>query len=127
MPEQSTLRRTLLEDPEYWERQAAVMRNSAAAVSDHPQFREILEKHASDYDELGKLALGIRQRNAPLSRRTLNIDPIRGNIPKTDLGSRAIGLANKPPSDREWRPRWQEFVENVPVQRLPRRSRRLTD
>lgn len=120
MPKQSPLRRTLLEDPEYWERQAAAMRNAAAAVSDHPRFREILEKHASDYDHLGRLALGIRQRNTPLSRRTLNIDPIAGNIPKTRL-------ENEHPPDREWRPRWQEFVENVPVQRLPPRSRRLTD
>jgi hypothetical protein len=121
MPQQSTLRRTLLEDPEYWERQAAVMRNAAAAVSDHPQFRRILKKHASDYEEPSKLTLGIRQRNAPLSRRTLNVDPFAGNIPK---GAR---LGNERPLDREWRPRWQESVADVPVQRLSTKSRRLTD
>jgi hypothetical protein len=44
---------------------AGEVRHDAAAVSDHPRFRAILQKHASDYDELGKLALGIRQRNAP--------------------------------------------------------------
>jgi hypothetical protein len=120
MPKESTLRRTLLEDPEYWERQAAMMRNAAAAVSDQPKFSKILEKHANDYDYLGKIALGFRQRNNPLSRRTLNIDPVAGNVPKTRLG-------NEHSPDREWRPRWQEFVENVPVQRLPPRSRRLTD
>jgi hypothetical protein len=93
MPKQSPLRRLLLEDSEYWERQAAEMRNAAAAVSDHPQFREILEKHASDYDGLGKAALGIRQRTTPLSRRTLNIDPVAGNIPtKAGLGTRSVSL-----------------------------------
>jgi hypothetical protein len=76
------------------------MRNEAAAISDQPQFREILEKHASDYDELGKLSLGIRQRNAPLSRRTLNINLASGNI-KTRLGN------ERPP---EWRPRSMRAV-----------------
>jgi hypothetical protein len=119
MPKQSELRRTLLEDPTHWENLAKMRRHDAAAVSDHPRFREILEKHASDYDEMGKLALGIRQRNAPLFRRTPNIDLIAGNT--------KIHLGNEGPPGREWRHRWQEFVENVPVQRLPRRSRRLTD
>ena len=44
MPKESTLRRQLLEDPEYWERQPAMMRNAAAAVPDHPHFCKIFDR-----------------------------------------------------------------------------------